>query len=104
MQTGMDATAPPNGGAVNPTYRQTTRRGVCQFSGVDGLEARDRMSKAGNLNRDRRSKVPLLKASPVPAKYFTPLPSPSLLAELHSYVSDSLCQHSAAIQLYQRQA
>jgi len=40
----MDAVAPLNSGAVNPSNRQTARRDVWQFSGGDGLEGAARRS------------------------------------------------------------
>ncbi|MDR0312486.1 MAG: hypothetical protein LBI14_02705 [Treponema sp.] len=40
----MDDAAPPNGGAVNLSYRQTARRDVCAFRKKGGLEARNRMT------------------------------------------------------------
>ena len=42
-QTGMDDVAPPNGGAVNHSYRQTARRDVCRFSKNPGLKRINRM-------------------------------------------------------------
>jgi len=49
-----DDVAPPNGGAVNPSFRQTTRRGVCAGEcagggGVNGQDVRERNPKSLSL-------------------------------------------------------
>ena len=46
----QDDVAPPYGGAVNPSYRQTARRDVCAGSAQAGVEGVDRMSTTGTPN------------------------------------------------------